>query len=50
MIILLLILLLEFLCNQSNSRNEKAIDKMAGGQAPGGTQSPGLMPGMGNLE
>ncbi len=26
---------------------KKAIDKMAGGTAPGGTQSPGLMPGMG---
>ena len=26
---------------------KKAIDRIAGGSAPGGTQSPGLMPGMG---
>ena len=27
---------------------KKAIDRMAGGAAPGGTHSPGLMPGMGS--
>ena len=27
---------------------KKAIDKIAGGVAPGGTHSPGLMPGMGS--
>ena len=27
---------------------KKGIDRVAGGAAPGGTQSPGLMPGMGS--
>lgn len=38
---------LEFLAVKVIMELKKAMDKMAGGQAPGGTQSPGLMPGMG---
>ena len=38
---------LEFLAIKVIFELKKAIDKMAGGVAPGGTQSPGLMPGMG---
>lgn len=39
---------LEFLSIKVMFELKKAIDKMAGGAAPGGTQSPGLMPGMGS--
>ena len=39
---------LEFLAIKVILEMKKSLDKMAGGQAPGGTQSPGLMPGMGN--
>lgn len=39
---------LEFLAIKVTLEIKKAIDKMAGGSAPGGTQSPGLMPGMGS--
>lgn len=38
---------LEFLAIKVILELKKSLDKMAGGQAPGGTQSPGLMPGMG---
>ena len=39
---------LEFLSIKVMFELKKAIDKMAGGSAPGGTHSPGLMPGMGS--
>ncbi len=39
---------LEFLSIKVMFELKKAIDKMAGGAAPGGTHSPGLMPGMGS--
>ncbi len=39
---------LEFLSIKVIFEIKKAIDKIAGGVAPGGTQSPGLMPGMGS--
>ena len=39
---------LEFLSIKVLFELKKAIDKMAGGAAPGGTHSPGLMPGMGS--
>lgn len=39
---------LEFLSIKVVFELKKAIDKMAGGTAPGGTHSPGLMPGMGS--
>ncbi len=39
---------LEFLSIKVMFELKKAIDKMAGGSASGGTQSPGLMPGMGS--
>jgi len=39
---------LEFLAVKVIFEIKKAVDRMAGGQAPGGTQSPGLMPGMGS--
>ena len=39
---------LEFLSIKVIFEIKKAIDKIAGGSAPGGTQSPGLMPGMGS--
>jgi len=39
---------LEFLSIKVVLELKKAIDKMAGGAAPGGTHSPGLMPGMGS--
>ena len=38
---------LEFLSIKVIVELKKAIDKLSGGSAPGGTQSPGLMPGMG---
>ena len=38
---------LEFLSIKVIFELKKSIDKVAGGSAPGGTQSPGLMPGMG---
>ena len=38
---------LEFLSIKVIFELKKSIDKLAGGAAPGGTQSPGLMPGMG---
>jgi len=38
---------LEFLSIKVIVELKKSLDKMAGGLAPGGTQSPGLMPGMG---
>lgn len=38
---------LEFLAIKVILEIKKSLDKVAGGQAPGGTQSPGLMPGMG---
>ena len=38
---------LEFLSIKVIFELKKSIDKLAGGSAPGGTQSPGLMPGMG---
>jgi len=38
---------LEFLSIKVIMELKKSLDKIAGGQAPGGTQSPGLMPGMG---
>ena len=37
----------EFLSIKVIFELKKSIDKVAGGSAPGGTQSPGLMPGMG---
>ncbi len=39
---------LEFLSIKVLFELKKALDKMAGGTAPGGTHSPGLMPGMGS--
>lgn len=39
---------LEFLAIKVIMEMKKSLDSMAGGQAPGRTQSPGLMPGMGN--
>lgn len=39
---------LEFLAIKVILEMKKSLDKMAGGNAPGGTQSPGLMPGMGS--
>ena len=39
---------LEFLAIKVIFEMKKAIDRVAGGAAPGGTQSPGLMPGMGS--
>ena len=39
---------LEFLSIKVIFEMKKSIDKIAGGSAPGGTQSPGLMPGMGS--
>ena len=39
---------LEFLSIKVIFEMKKSIDKMAGGSAPGGTQSPGLMSGMGS--
>jgi hypothetical protein len=39
---------LEFLSIKVIMEMKKAIDRIAGGTAPGGTQSPGLMPGMGS--
>ena len=39
---------LEFLSIKVIFEMKKAIDKIAGGAAPGGTHSPGLMPGMGS--
>ena len=39
---------LEFLAIKVIFEMKKSIDKTAGGSAPGGTQSPGLMPGMGS--
>ena len=38
---------LEFLAIKVIFEIKKSLDKIAGGAAPGGTQSPGLMPGMG---
>ena len=38
---------LEFLSIKVILELKKSIDKISGGSAPGGTQSPGLMPGMG---
>lgn len=38
---------LEFLAIKVLLEIKKSLDKVAGGRAPGGTQSPGLMPGMG---
>ncbi len=39
---------LEFLAIKVIFEMKKGMDKIAGGAAPGGTQSPGLMPGMGS--
>lgn len=39
---------LEFLSIKVIFELKKAIDKIAGGSSPGGTHSPGLMPGMGS--
>jgi hypothetical protein len=39
---------LEFLSIKVIFEIKKSLDKMAGGTAPGGTHSPGLMPGMGS--
>ena len=39
---------LEFLAVKVILELKKSIDKIAGGKAPGGTQSPGLMPGIGS--
>ena len=39
---------LEFLAIKVIFEMKKSVDKIAGGAAPGGTQSPGLMPGMGS--
>lgn len=39
---------LEFLSIKVIMELKKAVDRVAGGQAVGGTQSPGLMPGMGS--
>ena len=39
---------LEFLSIKVIMELKKSIDRISGGQAPGGTQSPGLMPGMGS--
>jgi hypothetical protein len=38
---------LEFLSIKVIFELKKSLDKLSGGSAPGGTQSPGLMPGMG---
>ena len=38
---------LEFLAIKVIFEIKKSLDKVSGGAAPGGTQSPGLMPGMG---
>ena len=38
---------LEFLSIKVIFELKKSMDKLSGGSAPGGTQSPGLMPGMG---
>jgi len=38
---------LEFLSIKVIFELKKSVDRIAGGSAPGGTQSPGLMPGMG---
>jgi len=38
---------LEFLSIKVIFELKKSVDRLAGGSAPGGTQSPGLMPGMG---
>ena len=38
---------LDFLSIKVIFELKKSIDKLSGGSAPGGTQSPGLMPGMG---
>ena len=38
---------LEFLAIKVIFEIKKSLDKISGGAAPGGTQSPGLMPGMG---
>lgn len=39
---------LEFLAVKVIFELKKSLDKVSGGAAPGGTQSPGLMPGMGS--
>ena len=39
---------LEFLAIKVIFEIKKSLDRVAGGQAPSGTQSPGLMPGMGS--
>ena len=39
---------LEFLSIKVILEMKKSLDRMAGGQAPSGTQSPGIMPGMGS--
>ena len=39
---------LEFLAVKVIFELKKTVDKVAGGSAPGGTHSPGLMPGMGS--
>lgn len=39
---------LEFLAIKVIFEMKKSLDRMAGGKATGGTQSPGLMPGMGS--
>ncbi len=39
---------LEFLSIKVILEIKKTLDKISGGQAQGGTQSPGLMPGMGS--
>jgi len=39
---------LEFLSIKVIMEMKKSLDRIAGGHAPGGTQSPGLMPGMGS--
>ena len=40
---------LEFLAIKVIFELKKSLDKIAGGSAPGGTHSPGLMPGMGSM-
>ena len=40
---------LEFLAIKVIFELKKSLDKIAGGSAPGATQSPGLMPGMGSM-
>jgi len=40
---------LEFLAIKVIFELKKSVDKLAGGSAPGGTHSPGLMPGMGSM-